>query len=54
MYQPGNGNILADALSRSKRVELDAVNSITAEGDQAAEILVMTRSAIEATKEVNN
>ena len=54
MYQPGKGNILAEALSRSKRVELDAVNSMTAEGDQAAEILVMTGSSIEATEEVNN
>ena len=53
MYQPGKANILADALSRSKRVELDAIHNIMAKGDQAEEIAVMTRSSIVATEEVN-
>ena len=53
MYQPGKANILADALSRSKRVELNAINNMTVEGDQAEEIVVMTRSSIVAIKEVN-
>ena len=41
VYQPGKANILADTLSRSKRVEFNAVNSATVEGDQVEEILVM-------------
>ena len=53
MYQPGKANILADALSRSKRVELDAIHSTMAEGDQAKEIAMMPQSSIVATKEVN-
>ena len=53
MYQPRKANILADALSRNKRVELDAVHSMMAKGDQAEEIAVMTRSSIVATEEVN-
>ena len=52
MYQPGKANILADALSRSKRVELDAIYSMMANGDQAEEIVVMTRSSIVAKEEV--
>ena len=53
MYQPGKANILVDALSRSKQVELDAIHSMMAKGDQAEEIAVMTRSSIVATEEVN-
>ena len=53
VYQPGKANILADALSRSKRVELDAIHSMMAKGDQAEEIAVMTRSPIVAIEEVN-
>ena len=52
MYQPGKANILVDALSRRKRVELDAIHSIIANGDQAEEIAVMTRSSIVAIEEV--
>ena len=52
VYQPGKANILADALSRSKRVELDAIHSMMVNGDQADEIAVMTRSSIVATEEV--
>ena len=52
MYQPGKANILADALSRSKRVELDAIHSMMASGDPEEEIAVMTRSSIVATEEV--
>ena len=53
MSQPRKANILADALSRSKRLELNAVNSATTKGDQAEEILVMTQSSIVTTEEVN-
>ena len=52
VYQPGKANILEDALSRSKRVELDAVLN-TEDSDQAQELSVMTRSSIVATEEVN-
>ena len=52
MYQPGKANILADALSRSKRVELDAIHNMMANGDPEEEIAVMTRSSIVATEEV--
>ena len=52
MDQPGKANILADALSRSKRVELDAIHSMMASGDPEEEITVMTRSSIVATEEV--
>ena len=34
-------------------VELDAVNNMIVEGDQAEEILVVTRSSIVSTEEVN-
>ena len=53
MYSPRKVNILANALSKSKRVEPDAGISMMIEGDQAEGISVMTRSAIVATKEVN-
>ena len=53
MYQPRKANILADTLSRSKRVELDIIHSMMAKGDQAEEIAAMTRSSIVATEEVN-
>ena len=53
VYQPGKANILADALSRSKRVELDAIHSMVAKGDQAEETVVMTRNSIVAIEEVN-
>ena len=52
MYQPGKANILADALLRSKTVELDAVHSMMASGDPEEELAVMTRSSIVATEEV--
>ena len=52
VYQPGKADILADALSRSKWVELDAIHNMMIEGDQIEEIAVMTRSSIVATKEV--
>ena len=52
VYQPGKANILEDALSRSKRVELDAIHSMMANGDPEEEITVMTRSSIVATEEV--
>ena len=44
---------MADALSRSKRVELDAIHIMMTEGDQAEKIAMMTRSSIVATEEVN-
>ena len=53
VYQPKKGNVLADASLRSKRVELDAVNSEMAEVDQAEKVSVMTRSSVVATKEVH-
>ena len=34
VYQPRKANILANALSRSKRMELDVVNNATIEGDK--------------------
>ena len=43
---------MKDALSRSKRVELDAIHSMMIEGDQVKEIAMMTRSSIVATEEV--
>ena len=52
VYQPGKANILADALSRSKRVELDAIHSMMAHGDTKEELAVMTRSSVVATEEV--
>ena len=53
-YQPGKANILADALSRSKRVELDAEETEdTREDNQAQELAVMTRSSIVASEEIN-
>ena len=52
VYQPGKANILADALSRSKRVELDAVHSMMARGDPEEELAVMTHSSVVATEEV--
>ena len=52
MYQPRKANIMADALSRSKRVELDAIHSMMVSGDPNEEIAVMTRSSIVATEEV--
>ena len=52
-YKPGKANILADALSRSKWVDLDAeeIEGIV-EGTQAQEIAVMTRSSIVASEEI--
>ena len=51
-YQPRKANILTDALSQSKRVELDAEEvEDTVESDQAQEIAVMTRSSIVASEE---
>ena len=52
VYQPRKTNILVDALSKSKRVEVDAVNNATTEGDQAEETSVMTRGSIVAIEEV--
>ena len=53
VYQPRKANILADALSRSKWVELDAIHSMMIDGDQVEESAMMTRSSIVATEEVN-
>ena len=52
MYQPKKANILADTLSKSKTVELDAVFSIV-KGDQEKEVVVLTRSSIVVTEEGN-
>ena len=52
VYQPGKANILADALSRSKRIEPDAIHSMIENGDHAEEIVVMTRRSIVAIEEV--
>ena len=46
------GEHLADALLRSKMVEIDIINSSTTKGDQVEEVSVMTRSSIVATEEV--
>ena len=52
-YQPGKANILADALLRSKWVELDAEETEdTMESDQAQGIAVMIRSSIVASEEI--
>ena len=52
-YQPGKANVLADALSRSKWVELDSKETENMkEGNQAQEVAVMTRSSIVASKEI--
>ena len=50
-YQPGKANILADALSRSKRVEL---NTEDIEDNQDQALAVLTRSAIVASKDEIN
>ena len=52
MDQPGKGNVLVDALSRSKRVEPNAVLNTVEESGQAKEIAMMTRLSLVATKEV--
>ena len=53
MYQPGKANILVDALSQSKRVELDAEEAEDImESDQAQAIVVMTRSSIVSSEEI--
>ena len=52
VYQPGKVNILANALLRSKRVELDAITNMITKGDQAKEISMMTRSSIVTKEEV--
>ena len=53
VYHPRKLDILANALSRSKRAELDAENSMTTGGDQAQGIAIMARSPIVALEEVN-
>ena len=52
VYQPRKAKILADALSRCRRVELDAIHSMMPNCNQAEEIVVMTRSSIVAIEEV--
>ena len=53
MYQPRKANILADALSQSKWVELDEEETENrGEGNQAQEVAVMTRSSIVASEEI--
>ena len=52
VYQPGKANILADALLRRKKVELNEIHSMMAHGDPEEELAVMTRSSIVATEEV--
>ena len=47
------GEFLTDALSRSKRVEFDVVNSATTGGDLSEDVSVLTRSSIVATEEVD-
>ena len=53
VYQPRKANILENALSRSKKMDLDAIHSMMAHGDSEEELAVMTRSSIVATEEIN-
>ena len=53
MYQPGKANIMADTLSKSKRVELNTEETEDIGGsNQAQELVVMTRSSIVASEEI--
>ena len=51
-YQPGEANILADALSRSRREEFIGSESSSTTGNLAPEIAVITRSSIVLTEEI--
>ena len=51
-YQPKKANILADALSKSRREELTRSGIAGTEGDSAPELVVITRSSIVLTEEI--